>query len=114
MSASQPISMTPCFAAVEARGWDGIWFIISLYAFALPLLMISAGGVSSLAGIGLLILDLMHGGWLGRLLLRWQRRIGIPELLLGFATIALVILFLIVFHLLLMWSLSRMNSRIEL
>ena len=60
------------------------------------------------------MLDLMLGGWIGRLLLRWQRRIGIPELLLGFATIALVLLFLIVFHLLLMWCLSRMNGRIEL
>ena len=76
--------------------------------------MLSAGGVSSLAGIGLLTLDLILGGWLGRLLLRWQRRIGIPEILLGFATIALVLLFLIVFHLLLMWCLSRMNGRIEL
>ena len=93
--------------------FEGLEYVLVVYIAVLPFLMISAGGVKSLAGLGLLILDCFLAGMVGRLILRLQRRIGIPEILIGFGTIVVVPLFLVVFHALLVWSIYKLNGWIR-
>lgn len=90
----------------EGNPWSGLMVVMAKLLAFLPFYLMASGGSKVLVGMVVLVLDGYLVGHLGKALLRWQRRIGIPEPLIGIPTIVGVLLVLMVFNGVLLWCIE--------
>ena len=76
---------------MDASGSD-ILIVILLKLPLIPFIWIKMGGAWALAGVALVATDIFIAWKVGGSMLRWQRRMGVPEIAIGVAAILTVII----------------------